>query len=128
MLETSASVERGQVSMLKKHPVTMLRITGMIDGLSLLLLLGVAMPLKYLADMPSMVTIVGAAHGFIFIAYLCTIIYTQLRIHWNVGLSFIALLVAFIPFGNLAFDFYLRKQLHRQTKPFQKSWVVYCII
>lgn len=114
--------------MLHKHPITMLRIIGLLDGLSLLLLLGVAMPLKYFADMSDLVSIIGPAHGFIFIAYFCTVIYTQLRIQWNVGLSLIALLVAFIPFGNLAFDFYLRKQLHRQTKPFQKSWVVYCII
>jgi len=111
-----------------KHPISMLRLTGFIDGFSLLLLLGVAMPLKYFADMPIFVTIVGPAHGFIFIAYLCTVIYTQLRIQWNVGLSIVALLVAFVPFGNLAFDFYLKKQIHRQAKPFQKSWVVYCII
>lgn len=114
--------------MLKKHPITILRLTGFIDGLSLLLLLGVAMPLKYFANQPGMVTIVGSAHGFIFIAYLCAVIYTQLRIQWNVGLSLTALLVAFVPFGNVAFDFYLKKQLHRPTKPFQKSWVVYCII
>lgn len=114
--------------MLKLHPIAILRITGQLDGLSLLLLLGVAMPLKYFAHLPAAVTIAGSVHGFIFIAYLCTIIYTQLRIQWNAGLSLIAIGIAFVPFGNFAFDFYLKKQLHRPLMPFQKSWVVYCII
>lgn len=120
--------ERSQIYMFK-HPISILRLTGFVDGLSLLLLLCIAMPLKYWADMPEAVSIVGAAHGFIFIAYLCSIIFAQLRIQWNVGISLLALLVAFIPGGNLALDyFYLKKQHHRQIKPFQKSWIVYCII
>ena len=69
------------------HPISILRLTGIIDGLSLIVLLFIAMPLKYMADIPLAVTIVGSLHGGIFVAYFLSIIYTQLRIQWNVALS-----------------------------------------
>jgi hypothetical protein len=40
-----------------------LRVIGFVEGVSFLVLLGAAMPLKYLADMPLAVKIVGSAHG-----------------------------------------------------------------
>ncbi|VTS00786.1 Uncharacterized protein OS=Nitritalea halalkaliphila LW7 GN=A3SI_05714 PE=4 SV=1: DUF3817 [Tuwongella immobilis] len=45
------------------------RQIGKVEGISYLLLLGVAMPLKYLADWPYAVKVVGLAHGILFIAY-----------------------------------------------------------
>ena len=40
-----------------------LRVTGLLEGLSFIILLAIAMPLKYLAGKPEMVSIVGMAHG-----------------------------------------------------------------
>ena len=115
--------------MMSLHPISILRLTGIIDGLSLIVLLFIAMPLKYMADIPLAVTIAGSLHGGIFVAYLLSIIYTQLRIQWNITLSMLAVLVAFIPFGNFAFDFYLKKRKSSFTvKPFRKSWIVYLIV
>ena len=111
------------------HPTSILRTTGLIDGLSLLVLLGIAMPLKYIGDLPMAVTIVGPLHGGIFVAYLFSILYAQLRVQWNVGVSLLAILAAFIPFGNFAFDFYLKKRWTScPLKPFRKSWIVYMIV
>ena len=42
----------------------------MAEGVSFLVLLLVAMPLKYLANMPMAVTIVGGLHGILFVAFL----------------------------------------------------------
>ena len=50
--------------------VRLLRVLALVEAVSWLLLLGVAMPLKYFAGMPKAVTIVGAAHGVLFVA-LC---------------------------------------------------------
>lgn len=86
-----------------------LRIMGILDGISLVLLLTVAMPLKYFADMPMAVTITGSAHGAIFVTYLLAILIVQLRVRWNFLYSFIAGVVAFIPFGNFVFDRYIKK-------------------
>lgn len=114
---------------MKFHPISILRATGILDGISLLVLLCIAMPLKYIADYPMAVTIVGAVHGGIFIAYLLSILYVQLRVQWNAGLSIVAVLVAFIPAGNFVFDYFLKKRKASYTiKPFRKSWIVYMIV
>lgn len=111
------------------HPITILRITGILDGISLLLLLGIAMPLKYWADLPFAVTIAGSIHGGIFMGYVAAIVFTQIRIQWNIGWSLLALLVAFVPFGNFCFDVWLKKhQSLYDLKPLPKLWIVYAII
>ena len=51
-------------------PIGRLRLMGFIEGMSLLILLFIAMPLKYWADYPMAVTIVGSVHGGLFILYL----------------------------------------------------------
>ncbi|MEK3799804.1 MFS transporter [Peribacillus sp. FSL H8-0477] len=112
-----------------RSPINFLRVAGIVDGISLLTLLFIAMPLKYYADLPLAVTINGSIHGGIFVLYIVTILYAALRIQWSIGWSITALLAAFIPFGNFIFDFYLKKLQHRYTvKPFKMSWIVYCII
>ena len=45
------------------------RLTGIVEGTSYLLLLGVAMPLKYIWHMPIYVKVVGMTHGILFILY-----------------------------------------------------------
>lgn len=47
-----------------------LRSVGLLEAISFLLLLGVAMPLKYMFDQPEMVRIVGMAHGVLWILYV----------------------------------------------------------
>ncbi len=47
-----------------------LRIIGNIEGISYLVLLGIAMPMKYMGNMPQAVRIAGSVHGFLFVAFL----------------------------------------------------------
>jgi integral membrane protein len=47
-----------------------LRLTGILEGLSFIILLAIAMPLKYLGGKPQMVSIVGMAHGILFVLYI----------------------------------------------------------
>ncbi len=111
------------------HPIKILRITGILDGISLLVLLGIAMPLKYWADLPFAVTLAGSIHGGIFMGYVAAIMYTQIRIQWNIGLSLLALFVAFIPFGNFVYDVWLKKnQSFYSVKSVPKLWIIYAII
>src|SRR5690606_38959818 len=51
------------------NPVWRLRMVGMAEGLSYIALLGIAMPLKYMADMPIAVRIVGSIHGALFVLF-----------------------------------------------------------
>ena len=55
---------------LRRSSIGRLRAVALAEGISFLVLLGVAMPLKYLADMPLAVRIAGWLHGLLFIAVL----------------------------------------------------------
>lgn len=114
---------------MKIHPLRFLRIMGTLDGLSLITLLFISMPLKYFANLPLFVTVNGSLHGGIFVLYVIAIILVQLRIQWNVSWSLLSVLVAFIPFGNFLLDRKLRKMEKRmRIKPFPTHWLVYAII
>jgi len=72
-----------------------------MDGISYLVLLGIAMPLKYLAGMPLAVRIVGMAHGILFIALcvflLLALVQGKLSFKWCL-IVFVCALVPFAPF------------------------------
>ena len=85
------------------------RLTGFIEGISFLLLLGVAMPLKYYWGMPIYVKIVGMAHGILFILY-CLQLYLTMRHHkWSLGYAAYLFVAALIPFGTFYTDRRLRQ-------------------
>jgi integral membrane protein len=102
---------------------------GILEGVSLLVLLGIAMPLKYWADMPHAVTLTGTVHGGIFTVYFMAILYAQLRLLWPVQWSALCLLAAFVPFGNFVLDRVLKKNQSAFTvKPLPEAWLVYAVI
>ncbi|WP_338079454.1 DUF3817 domain-containing protein [Aquibacillus halophilus] len=68
-----------------------------------------AMPLKYLAGLPEVVTVVGSIHGAFFCIYIVVIAYVTFRIRWSWKWIFSSVLVAFIPFGNYLLDIRLQK-------------------
>ncbi len=81
-----------------------LRILGNVEGVSYLLLLGVAMPLKYLADMPLAVRIVGMGHGVLFIAYCILLALCMRRFKWSIGFGIYLFVATLIPFGTFVTD------------------------
>lgn len=91
-------------------PVESLRKIGNIEGISYLLLLGVAMPLKYMADIPQAVKIVGAIHGFLFVLFMLALVRVWLKIKWPYEKIAMAFLLSIIPFGT----FYLDKKLKKE--------------
>jgi integral membrane protein len=92
-----------------KTAISQFRLIGFIEGLSLIFLLFVAMPLKYWAGFPEAVTLIGSLHGVLFMIYLAMIAYVTLKIRWSLLWITTAVAVAFIPFGNLFLDAKLRK-------------------
>ncbi|MGM7636095.1 MULTISPECIES: DUF3817 domain-containing protein [unclassified Bacillus (in: firmicutes)] len=87
-----------------KTPIGKLRLMGHFEGASLLILLFIAMPLKYWADIPEAVRIVGSIHGALFITYCLVIMYVTFKTRWNLLWPIVSVIVAFIPFGNLILD------------------------
>lgn len=84
-----------------------LRLVAFLEGLSLVLLLFVAMPLKYMADMPAMVRIVGMGHGLLFIAYVVYVILAKAEFKWTIGKTLLALVLSIVPFGTFWADWKL---------------------
>lgn len=77
------------------------RKVAVAEGISYLLLLFVAMPLKYFADMPLAVKYTGWAHGVLFIGYIACLVMAWQETKWKFGkvvLIFLASLLPFAPF------------------------------
>lgn len=82
---------------------------SLLEGLSFLILLGIAMPLKYVFDLPLAVTYVGWVHGLLFIIYIYAVFPTARSLKWEFGRTFFALFASILPFGPFIFDRNLRK-------------------
>jgi integral membrane protein len=82
------------------------KIISTLEAISFLVLLGIAMPLKYIWDMPQMVQIVGMAHGVLFVLYVAGAIYMQQLLNWNFKTLAIVTLCSILPFG----PFYAEKK------------------
>ena len=85
------------------------RFMGLLEGSSLLILLFIAMPLKYFMDMPGAVSVVGIIHGVLFTIYCVAIIYATFAVRWPFRFIIGAFASAFIPFGNFILDSRLKK-------------------
>lgn len=71
----------------------------MAEGISFLVLLFIAMPLKYFADMPLAVRIVGSLHGALFVAFIILALLVKVAYKKNFLWLLIAFIVSVIPFG-----------------------------
>ena len=87
-----------------KNPVPFLRRTAIIEGVSFLVLLGIAMPLKYFANMPIAVKITGWAHGILFVIFCAALLRTKLIARWPVWRCAVVLVAGFLPFGPFLLD------------------------
>lgn len=80
---------------------------GKLEGYSYLALLFIAMPLKYMADMPLAVRIAGSLHGALFVAFMVLIFMMVRKKLLTMENAVYAFLLSLIPFGT----FFLRKVL-----------------
>ena len=80
------------------------RTIAIAEGWSFLILLGIAMPLKYIFDMPMAVKVVGWLHGVLFIGYwvLAVPLFTKLK--WDVERIVGLGLASIIPFGTFVME------------------------
>ncbi len=84
-------------------------VVAFVEGLSLLILLGVAMPLKYLAGLPFATSVVGLLHGLAFLAYAVVALDAFATQEWPTRTLALAMLAAFLPAGTFVFVSRLRR-------------------
>lgn len=87
------------------------KIVATFEGISLLVLLFIAMPLKYIFNMPEYVRTVGMAHGLLFIAYIIIAILLKIEDNWNNRKFFEICIASVIPFGT----FYIEKKYFKNA-------------
>jgi integral membrane protein len=100
-----------------RTPLARLRAIGLLEGLSFVVLLGIAMPLKYLAGMPEMVRVVGMAHGVLFLLFVAAIAQVAVERRWPLGRVALALASSVVPFGPFVLDArLLRPELEAEAR------------
>ncbi len=87
------------------------RLVALTEGWSFIILLFIAMPLKYGAGMPLMVKYVGWAHGALFVAYMLLLVQCIIAYEWKFKRAAWAFLASFIPFGTFVLDKQLKKEM-----------------
>ncbi len=96
-------------------PIGRLRIISITEGISFVLLLGIAMPLKYMAGIPEAVFIVGLVHGLLFILFCMALLNAWLACRWGMGPPAWIFLASLIPFAPLLVERWLRRQHHLES-------------
>jgi integral membrane protein len=80
------------------------RKTALAEGISFLVLLLIAMPLKYFASLPMAVTIVGALHGILFVAFIVLAYLVRDKYNKSLGWMAKAFIASILPFGTFVAD------------------------
>jgi integral membrane protein len=88
-----------------------LRLVAFLEGSSFVILLFVAMPLKYLAGFPLAVRVVGSMHGALFLVFLVALYRAARGAAWPRRRSLAAFVSSILPFGTFVFDASLRREI-----------------
>lgn len=80
------------------------RIISIIEGISYLILLFIAMPIKYFIYNPYPVKIIGMIHGLLFIAFLIALYQFKKKYSYSFLNSFKLFIYSLLPFGFIAID------------------------
>ena len=87
-----------------KNIFRLFRKIAFAEGISFLVLLCIAMPLKYFANMPSPVRVVGMLHGVLFVAFVILSLALMFTYKKNMLWFAKAILASFLPFGTFYMD------------------------
>lgn len=91
-------------------PLGRFRLVAISEGISYMLLLFIAMPLKYMAGIPDAVKYTGWIHGILFMIYILALISVKVDRNWSFVKSALAFIVSLVPFAAFIFDKSLRKE------------------
>lgn len=89
---------------MRKTNLGLLRIIGLLEGISYLLLLGIAMPLKYIFKIPSFIYPVGLAHGILFTLFVIFAFIVGFQLKWSLKIILLALISSLLPLGTFIAD------------------------
>lgn len=89
----------------------------MLEGISLLILVGIAVPLKYVYGNPTLVKVVGPVHGMLFLFFVISTISAGIEYNWKFKENTWKILVAcIIPFGTFYIDYKILSKIYNSQK------------
>ena len=91
--------------------IKVFRIISYLEGISYILLLFIAVPIKYYANDPSLVKLLGMPHGLLFVAYVILSLVNSKKYRWNSKKTLVVLISSVIPFGTFYVDYKYFKKL-----------------
>ena len=80
------------------------RIISILEGLSYILLLFIATPIKYFSGIDTYVKMLGMPHGVLFIGYVILALMLKPKLEWKSKTTLIVLVASLIPFGTFYID------------------------
>ena len=92
-----------------KNPVSLLRLVSLAEGVSYVVLLGIAMPLKYGANMPGAVKIVGSSHGALFVVFCVALLRAMLGARWPISRAALVFVASLVPLAAFWMDRRIRE-------------------
>lgn len=92
--------------------ITLFRLVAFLEGVSYILLLFIATPIKYIYHEDLYVRILGMPHGLLFIAYIILALFVSKKLQWQNPTLAKVLLASIIPFGT----FYVEYKYLKQTQ------------
>lgn len=98
-----------------KTSIGRLRLVGLLEGISFLVLLGIAMPLKYFAGMPLAVRIAGMAHGILFIGYVISAWNAAMEHNWPAKRIALVMVASILPAGPFVVDAKILKEAEAEA-------------
>jgi integral membrane protein len=87
-----------------ENSIKAFRLISILEAVSFLVLLLIAMPLKYIWEMPEMVRIVGMAHGILFVLYVFGAYWMYEKLNWSFKTLAIVVICSVLPFGPFYAD------------------------
>lgn len=87
-----------------KSTIGRLRIIGFTEGITLLILVFIAVPLKYFWDNPVVSKTVGPVHGALFLLFIFNAISAGIEHKWRTKTTITVIIACFIPFGTFYID------------------------
>jgi integral membrane protein len=88
---------------------TIFRVIAFLEGLSYILLLFIAVPIKYINSDPQYVKMLGMPHGLLFMGYIALAIVLRTDNQWIKNNFFVVILASVIPFGTFVVEYKLKK-------------------
>lgn len=94
-----------------KTAINRFRVISYIEGLSYLILLFIAMPIKYIGENPYPVKVVGMTHGILFILFMIFLFEAMRKYSWENRYSIKLFILSIIPFGSFAIEKSVKKYI-----------------